>query len=118
MCIETKLDELRDRLAKVQVSPSGKRTIDEGMKREIVGIIVAFKLTLEPTAKALGISSSALHRWVKRLRDQQPPKFYRVVVERSKSGLPQVNHRAATIFLKTSDGIAIHGLTVKQIITV
>jgi hypothetical protein len=54
--IETKLNELRDRLAKVQVSSSGKRTVDEGMKREIVGIIVGFKLTIEPIAKSLGIS--------------------------------------------------------------
>ena len=118
MFIETKLNELRDRLAKALVSPGGKRTGDEGMKREFGGIMVEFKLTLEPTAKALGISSSALHRWVKRFRDQQPPKFNRVVVERSKSSFPQVDHRAGTIFLKTSDGIEIHGLTVKEIITV
>ncbi len=79
MFIETKLNELRDRLAKALVSPGGKRTGDEGMKREFGGIMVEFKLTLEPTAKSLGISPSALHIWVKQLRDQQLPKFNRVV---------------------------------------
>jgi hypothetical protein len=54
--IETKLNELRDWLAKAQVSPGRKRTTDERMKREIVGIIVEFTLTIEPTAKSLGIS--------------------------------------------------------------
>ena len=118
MFIETKLSELRDRLAKTQVSPGGKRTIDEGIKREIIGIMVEFTLTLETTAKSLGISPLAMHRWVKRLRDQQPPKFNCVVVERSKSSFLQVDNRVGTICLKTSDGIEIHGLTVKEIIAV
>ena len=118
MFLEAKLNELRDRLAKTQVSPGGKRTMNEAMKREILVIMVEFTLTIEPPAKSLGISPSALHRWVKQLRDQQPPKFNRVVVERSKSSFPQVDKGVVTICLKTSDGIEIHGLTVKEIIAV
>ena len=118
MLLEKKLNELRDRLSKMQVSPGGKRTIDAGIKREIADLMIKFTLTIEPTAKSLGISPSALNRWVKQFRDQQPPKFNRVIVEQSKSSFPQFDQGVGTIRLKTSDGIEVHGLTVKEIITV
>ena len=80
MLIEKKLNELRDRLANMQVSPGGKRTIDAGIKREITDLMIKFTLTIEPTAKSLVISPLARNRWVKQFRDQHPPKFNRVVV--------------------------------------
>jgi hypothetical protein len=66
--IETKLNELRDRLAKTQVSPGGKRTIDEGMKRKIVGIMVKFinglisKMTVLATSLTPRRTSQVLSR--------------------------------------------------------